>query len=477
MVKVPRASDTRVKKTAPSRPRLSTDAPLEAFGGGASAAERSQAARGLASDVSQVILNERKKADNAQVNEKYAELGQLELALNKERNKNKLGDALGYPERENEARDQGQQKILSSITNRRVKRRVQSDAISFSLSGQKSTQNYVSGEIDKYDRNSMLASVDIDRIVALESGDDKKIQNSITVSENRIKEYGKTHGQSDDEIELAVFNATNETHVQNINRLISINTDESKEYYSVHKKEINQKDLSEGDLNAKIKAYQQENVKAIENDLNKKALKGELSAEDILSVSADVAKGGIGADEAIKRLDKLKKINDATIKRIISNDDNSKAYNELIDKLILNTDDNFKFKEILVNAWADGFLYEDEKSDLRVLSDKLDQLKDSIGINWFESSIRWFKQFHGPTKEKLKQEDIQTITSLKSLIHRIGKGDDPQEAVKEVNKSDVAKKHPQRANYEIGKIYTESNIRFKFNGFLSVDDMDIEVVE
>lgn len=474
-IRVPRASDTRVKKTAPGAPRLSTDAPLEAFGGGASAAAKSEATRGLASDVSKLILQERKKADDAQFNEKSGELGQLEIQLGKERDKNRGKDALGYPEKENEARDQGQQKILSSITNRRVKRRLQSEAISFSLSGQKATQNHVSAEIDKYDRNSLKASVENNRIVALNSGDDKAIQNSITVNENRIKEYGKSHGLSDDEIDLSTFNATSETHAQNIGRLIQIDTNAAKEYYDVHKKEINQKSLSEADLDKKIKAYEKVNVSEIEDSLNDDLLNDSLTPEKVLSVSQEASLGGIGSKKALSYLKKLKQIQDGKIKVILDDDDSSKEYVKLVDRLISSAKDNFEFKQILVDSWADGFLNEKEKNDLRGLSDKFVELEKQANPNWFWNPIRAFQNFHGTAGEA--KRDQSTVTSLKSLIHRIGSGDDPQEAVQEVNKADVVERHPQRAGYEIGKVYTEAGIKFKFNGFLSVDDMDIEVVE
>ncbi len=465
MVKVPRISDTRVKKTAPSRPRLSTDAPLEAFGGGASAAARSDAARGLASDVSNIILRERKKADDAQFNEKSAEFGQLEISLGEERNKNKGKDALGYPERENEARDQGQQKILNSITNRRVKRRLQSEAISFSLSGQKATQNYVSAEIDKYDRNSLKASVDNNRIVALNSGDDKDIQNSIIVNDNKIREYGKTHGLSDDEIELSAFNATSVTHAENIERLLGINTDEAKVYYNVHKLEINQKALSISDLERKIKILNDVRTKEIQDKFEGKLEEGTLTPEEVLEKSGPVSEGGIGNTIANRYLKRIKSTQDAQLTEIASIKTvqlkQDKEYINLVDKLIDDRVDNFTMKQALVDAYIDGSLTTAEKkklSKIRTILKDVDLNKNTSPWNpfttWFRNST---KRIDG-LLDRSKFKDADVTSALRKIIdYDIGVDKDEKEmesATNQVIKEEQIKKDPNISKYTIGEKYS-----------------------
>jgi len=355
VVRVPRISDTRVKATAPASPIISKSAPEEAFGGGASSREKSRAAQGLASDVSNVILQEIQKADDASFNELSAQGAQVEIGLGEERSKNLGKNALDYPERENQARDEGQNKILNSAPNRRVKARLQAEFLSFAISGQKATQRHVNSERQKFDAGSLKASVENNRIVALNSGDDQDIQNSILVNEQKIRNYGSSHGLSDDEIQLSTFNATSMTHAQNIERLMAIDTDEAKGYYDVHQKEIDQGTLSKPKLDSKIAAFLKVRFEETVDDLEGQLIDGTLLPEDIGAVSHKRSKGGIGNKEVGRFLSKLNTRQDALITNILraektreGEEAEASLYIELVDNLIKNDVDKFTMRRKLV---------------------------------------------------------------------------------------------------------------------------------
>lgn len=97
--------------------RVSTDAPIEAFGGGKSLEAVNQATRGLAGDIVQIASEEKKKADDTRVQEAWVRMSEAKRNLQREAYQRRGKDAFGVVEDYGQAFDKEFEVIEKDLGN------------------------------------------------------------------------------------------------------------------------------------------------------------------------------------------------------------------------------------------------------------------------------------------------------------------------------------------------------------------------
>lgn len=476
MVRVPRISDNRVQDSGVPSARVTTSFDEESFGSGASARRRNQAVEQTLQISNKLAEKEIEKANNAKAIDSAAQLSEFENSFMDDALRRRGKNSFSLPKEFDKKFKEKSDEIRGSLANDTQRLRFDQMSLQYKNSMINRINSHVRSETFTYysEKNKILVENEI-RAASNSFDDPSRIALSLERQEASIEAFGKDNGLPKELIKAQKFDAKSRTHVAVIENLISSDSNSAVEYFNANKSEINRKNLDLKSLKSGIKAFQDENIKAIEESLDEKILDESITQEDVLQFAQPIENGGIGFKKVNSYLDKIKKIQNGKVSALTKSDEDSEKYINLVNRFVTDAEDSFTFKKILVDAWSDGFLDNEERKDLKALKDRFEQIEKEINPAWFSNPIKAFQNFHKTDADSERDKDI--ALSLKSLIHRISRGDDPEEAVQTVNRSDVIKKHPQRSGYEVGKVYTEQGIKFRFNGFISVDDMDVEVIE
>ncbi|MCK5617509.1 hypothetical protein KAR91_87405 [Candidatus Pacearchaeota archaeon] len=492
MVKVPRKSDIRVKKTAPGQPQLSKDVSLEAFGGGTSAERVASAARGAAESISGLAIQQRARADKIKVKD---ETGNLSAWENDYLNNPKTGvlnrkgeNSFTIPDEFEEAFNGQVKEMEGRLTNEGQRVAFNDISTNYRNSMLEKINKHVSNETETYENNKTNALIENESLNAINAFDDpKRIDESIERQRITIREYGSDNGLPKEQVELMTFNALSKTHIGVVDNLISTDSDEAKRYYKENKSEINQADMTEADLDKKINTVQKANVQNLVDDFEEKLNNDELTPPFIDSMRVPVSEGGVGDKVANTYLRKLQATQKAELNEIANfktvQHKEDKEYSNLVDKLIDDDTDNFTMKQVLTDAYIDGSLTKAEKQKLNKIRTLLKDVDLNKNPTWnpFKAIFRDSKKQINALLDRSKFEDKNITDALRRLIDydiNMDKDDKEMEfATNEIIKEEQRKVNPPDwAQYKKDDIIDTQRGPGKVIGFYPDGEPNVELL-
>lgn len=416
MPTVPRISEDRVSSRNIPSVRVSTNAPIEAFGGGAQGVQK--ATNQLLQTSIDIHQEAKKKADNAVMRGVGAELSSFQLEFENEVQKRKGENAFTLPQEFEDSYGQKVEDISSRLNNEDQRNRFQELALQTRVSLQRKVQSHVAQEQFTYDKNNTESKVSNQQQIAINNFDKpEEIASSINEQEKTLNQFAIDNGLDEDTRKAMVFDAKSKTHIGVIQNLITVDSNLAKEYFSANKKDIDQSTMNQVKLDAQITAYHKANTEKIENNIWENI--ETLTPSDILSLSRPIENGGIGAKKARVFVNEIERVQNARVNEIINLFDvrlqENIEYRNLVDKLISNDVDRYQMKQTLVQAYSDGRLTSNEK-------DKLDNVRKVLKN--FDSPPNFFTQLFTKSAKQLmetfKKEDYpdaDVAEALRKLVY------------------------------------------------------------
>ncbi len=165
----------------------------------------------------------------------------------------------------------------------------------------------------------------------------------------------------------------------------------------------------------------------LKDDLNTKLLNQELGVDEILASGTPREDGGIGGTAAKVLVNQLKAQQKRRLDDIYSSSADSVKYIDLIDEVLLSDIDSVRFREILVDAFADGVVDDKENERLR-------KMKDLLGPKRFRDNhpiiagIPVIKNFFGANNPD--QKDL--AVAIRNYLKEVDEGKAPANAVNDI---------------------------------------------
>ena len=181
------------------------------------------------------------------------------------------------------------------------------------------------------------------------------------------------------------------------------------------------------DLLKKVDTEMKRQSAELKDDLNTKFLNQELGVDEILAAGFQREDGGIGGTAAKVLVNQLKAQQKVRLDDIYSSSADSVKYIDLIDNVLLNDIDSVRFKEILVDAFSDGEIDQEENERLR-------KMKELLGPKRFRdnhpiiSGIPVIKNFFGANNPD--QKDL--AVAIRNYLKEVDGGKTPANAVNEI---------------------------------------------
>lgn len=217
--------------------RVSSNAPIEAFGGGASTAAVGRAATQLGEQALNIAREEKQKADDVATTEAYTKTVQLRNKLMYDPQQgamNRKGkDAFGVGEEYGTQFQQAADEIESSLTNdeqRAMYKRIREQELR-DLEGNLTRHTFQQAQA--YEEETTQASLLTQREDAVMNYQDPaKVQQSLAMQKNLIMAQAQRNGASPEVIEARMKDAESKTHEAVINRMLANGQDmAASEYY------------------------------------------------------------------------------------------------------------------------------------------------------------------------------------------------------------------------------------------------------
>jgi hypothetical protein len=247
MPKIPGYGEDRVRENALPRVRFSADAPIEAFGGGEAASGPGRALRGLAGQVEEIALKERKKALDVMTQDGYAKIVTEKNRLvydPKEGAISRRGKAaLGIDEEYGSAFDTFADKVEEDMPDPEARSmfKVMRQRERLELSGM--LNRHTSQEIEALHDSTFKALVSTMTDDAVSNYDTPgKIADNISLLKSAVSNYAASKGMTGDAAPVAQDlwrTVESGVHVGVVNRLIASNKyDDARAYFKANEKGI-----------------------------------------------------------------------------------------------------------------------------------------------------------------------------------------------------------------------------------------------
>lgn len=247
-------NERTVRDTALPGARVSTSAPIAAFGGGQAlenstnaARELNNQSRGFAVDAAnerlKVIAQQKKYADDLRIQEADLELSKFQTDLQIKVKGMGGKDALQAPEIVSSSWKKNADAIRASLAN--DEQRMQFDKINAVRYADtyKNTNEHVFTQIKKYDDESTDAYiVNAQNNAAnnyMDTAEDGQISQAIFQQEQALRRYAERNGIPDEVLEKKIFDARSKTHTAVIDQMLSNDADQlAMEYFKNNKENI-----------------------------------------------------------------------------------------------------------------------------------------------------------------------------------------------------------------------------------------------
>lgn len=241
MPQVPRVREQSVALRPVSGVRVSTDAPLEAFGGGAAVAGVERATQGVVGVFDKIVQDEKRRADQVSVLEADQKLSALETRLLHDPEAgalNKRGkDAFGLPETVMGDFGKGVEEIEAELGNddqrmafRRMVVQRQSDI-------DRNLQRHVSGEMRRHDDQTTESYLANERDAAAANyKDDDRVAMAIGRQRAAVVDHAQRNGLPEEYIKQKTAEVTSQTLSTVVTRMVSDGDDlAAKKYYETNR--------------------------------------------------------------------------------------------------------------------------------------------------------------------------------------------------------------------------------------------------
>jgi len=261
MPTVPLVRERTVDTQPVSGPRVSSSAPLSAFGGGDALESTNQATQGFTNNMMKLALEQKQKADQVVVLDGDNQMANAENFILRDPEKgalNKRGkDAFGVPDMVNEQWNKSVDEIEGKMSNAEQKAAFRRMAIARKADIDKLVQSHVSNEFQKYDTESTNSFIDNEANAAtLNYTDPQRINLAIMRQQGAILDFAKRNGQSSEWVQNKTAETISKTQASVINRMLANGQDIiAKDYYEKNKGMIDgdtavliEKNLEEGTL-------------------------------------------------------------------------------------------------------------------------------------------------------------------------------------------------------------------------------------
>lgn len=297
--------NAEVKESAIPNARVSTDAPLEAFGGGRAAEAANKAFQDVAFNIGEIAIKERNKADDAKVESAYADLikRKNDLAHNEKTGAfNKKGEnALGVideymPLYEKEADDIEKNVLTSDRQREKFKKLREKEGIEFNLQLNKhvGAESY---KVETAKTESVIKNLEDDS--ALNWQEPRRVDRNVEMSVNAMKRNANNNGMPQEWVDQRTSEITSKQYAGVIKTMLDGGNDlHAEQYYNKVKDKITDSETA----NVVAKSVEAGSVRG----------KSQLYANDIFTKHKDSMTAAY--DEARKIKDP--KVQEATIDKI-----------------------------------------------------------------------------------------------------------------------------------------------------------------
>lgn len=221
-----------------------------------------------------------------------------------------------------------------------------------------------------------------------------------------------------------------------------------------------------------------ENSDDLINEMDDRYLRGELDIGFVQEAgSLPPKKGGIGGKKANEYIGALKSRQEEILKPVSKADSDVEKYVDTVSAYIADDVTEFGAKKLLIDLYSDGLSDEDRDLLLDIrkgLSEKRWDVTSSAFIDNIDTIKEWFF-FENPERtDRL----VNAMKKIMQYDRNIDKSPEQlQEFSEELIKHEQVKMNPNRAKYEIDKVYTVNGISFKVLGFFPDGEPDVEVLE
>mgnify|MGYP000926611306 CR=1 FL=1 len=283
-VTINKSQGPEVRQAPVNAARVSADAPLEAFGGGAGLERQTEAARGTLENVQKIVILEKARAEQLDFQEKAMKLAEMNADLELETAETKGRDVIEYRPKNAPAAPDGAvsvpsaavagsgkavqmpspaipsaeaatqepvglpdhimskweknaNEILNSTKNENVKARLRKEIATRRIALKKYVGMHTLAETEAYDKENSFATIANARNEAiLHYEETEKIEGSIIRQEEVYKGWAQRNGVSKEKIEEGIREIHTKTHQGVITQMLSDrNTTAAVEYYEDNK--------------------------------------------------------------------------------------------------------------------------------------------------------------------------------------------------------------------------------------------------
>lgn len=301
MPTVPRLQQPQVKETGYSAPRVSVDAPIEAFGGGASMDKVNSAAMGLAGQADKIFQEEKKKADELVVTDAYAQLVKVKNRLTydpKDGAMTRQGrDAFGVVDEFGAKYDAEADTIEQTLKTDDQRKAFQKIRFNQRMDFDGSLQKHLYSESERYDNETTKAGLEAAREDAIMNYQDpERLQASLKIQRDIVMQHAARKGAGPEQAQALLAEAEGDTHAQIMTRMLANGQDlEAKAYFDANKDKFHK------------------NITRVEAALEEGSIRGESQrkADEIMGMGLPLA-------QAIAQAKKVEdpKLRDALVDRV-----------------------------------------------------------------------------------------------------------------------------------------------------------------
>lgn len=250
MPQVPKLSAPQVQQQGFGNVRVNTEAPLEAFGGGASVERANAATRGFAETAIRFEEQERNRANDLATKEAYFNLVRKKQELiydPKTGAMNRRGkDAFNVSNEYGETFDKSADEIEKGLANEPQRQMFREMRLRERLELTGQLERHTFNEARQYEKETTEAGLAVARDEAvLNFRDTKKIQDSIGLQRTLIMDQAQKNGEDAALVELKIKRAESQTHASVIRRMLANGDDvQAKKYYEEFKQGLSADDVS-----------------------------------------------------------------------------------------------------------------------------------------------------------------------------------------------------------------------------------------
>ena len=244
MPTVPRYERSGVQEQGLSISRQPASAPIEAFGGGAASAQVSRSASGLADVANEIAVKATREADEIAITDADRRIADLETKLLHDSKTGALNvkgkDSFGLPDSVMEEYEKSVSEITEGLANDFQKRSFYEASRKRGAFINRSLQNHVSKEKDRYDSEVTKSYVENERNAAINNFEDsERIGLSIQRQKGAIIAHAKRNGLSIESQKLMLAESVSSTHSGILSKLMNGGADlMAKDYYKENKENM-----------------------------------------------------------------------------------------------------------------------------------------------------------------------------------------------------------------------------------------------